>query len=73
MMVKSRRFGRNCCGRDVVTNDVTNGASRNSVMNGNTNLDAISCGHSVLSTRAIGAAVTPPRHGVTDRRIHYTE
>jgi hypothetical protein len=50
-----------------------NGASRNSVTNGNTNLDAIIGGQSVPSTRAMGAAVTPPGHGVTDRRIHYAE
>jgi len=73
MMVKSRSLGRNCCGRDVVTNDVTNGASRNSVTNGYTNLDAITGRRPVLGTRAILAAVTPPQHGVTDRRIHYVE
>jgi hypothetical protein len=61
MMVKSRSSGGNCCGRDVVTNDVTNSASRNSVTNGYTNLDAISWKRSVLGTPAILAAVTPPR------------
>jgi hypothetical protein len=50
-----------------------NGASRNSVTNGSSNLDAMRRSRSVLSTPAIGVDVTPRDNGVTDRRIHYVE
>jgi hypothetical protein len=73
MMVKSRSVGGNCRGRDVVTSDVMNGASRNSVTNGSSNLDAMHRSRSVLGTHAIGADVTPRDNGATDRRIHYVE
>jgi hypothetical protein len=50
-----------------------NGASRNSVTNGNSNLDAMRWSRSVPGTRAIGVGVTPSDNGVTDRGIHYVE
>jgi len=72
-MVKARLVGRNCCGRDVVTNEVMNGASRDfrdqwQFQSGCHRLERICTGCPRGFTRRSSA-----RHGPTDRAIHYVE